>query len=202
MAGQTLFKSPALWDPAAPALHSFLMPSSVNAANLLTLLRLALVPFVILAILDGRHTLALALFAGAAFTDVLDGAVARRFSLVTRAGAWLDPVADKCLLSGVFLALAAAGTVPWWLVGIIFGRDFYILAGAATVMLLTPVREFPPSIWGKVSTFVQIVTVVVWMAGNSSAMLWPCAAFTIWSGIHYTWRTLQVWRHPALPRTH
>ncbi len=166
----------------------------LNAANLLTLLRLVLVPFVILAILDGRHTLALALFAGAALTDVLDGAVARRFRLATPAGAWLDPVADKCLLSGVFLALAGAGTVPWWLVGIIFGRDLYILAGAATVMLLTPVRKFPPSIWGKVSTLVQIVTAVAWMAGNvggARAMLWPCAAFTIWSGIHYTWRTLQ-----------
>jgi len=169
----------------------------INAANLLTLLRLVLVPFVILAILDGRHILALALFAGAALTDVLDGAVARRFHLATPAGAWLDPVADKCLLSGVFLALAAAGTAPWWLVGIIFGRDFYMLAGAATVMSLTPVRKFPPSIWGKVSTFVQIVTAVAWMSGNvgaARAMLWPCAALTIWSGIHYTWRTLQLLR--------
>ena len=170
------------------------MTRKVNAANLLTLLRLVLVPFVILAILEGRHSLALALFAGAALTDLLDGAVARRFRLATPAGAWLDPVADKCLLSGVFLALAGAGTVPWWLVFIVFGRDFYILAGAATVMLLTPVREFPPSIWGKLSTLIQIVTVVVCMAGNSSAMLWPCAAFTIWSGIHYTWRTIQVAR--------
>jgi cardiolipin synthase len=173
------------------------MTRSVNAANLLTLLRLALVPFVILAILDGRHTLALALFAGAAFTDVLDGAVARRFGLSSPVGAWLDPIADKCLLSGAFLALAGAGTVPWWLVFIIFGRDFYILAGAATVMLLTPAREFPPSVWGKLSTLVQIVTVVVCMGANSSVMLWPCAAFTIWSGIHYTWRTLPLIRHPA-----
>jgi cardiolipin synthase len=173
------------------------MPRWLNAANLLTFLRFVLVPFVILAILDGRHTLAPALFAVAALTDVLDGAVARHFRLATPAGAWLDPVADKCLISGVFLALAAAGTVPWWLVGIVFGRDFYILAGVAIVMLLTPVRKFPPSIWGKASTFVQVLTVVAWMAGNvgpARVMLWPCAAFTIWSGIHYTWRTLQVLR--------
>ena len=173
------------------------MPRWLNAANLLTFLRFVLVPVVILAILDGRHTLALALFAVAALTDVLDGAVARRFRLATPAGAWLDPVADKCLISGVFLALAGAGTVPWWLVGIVFGRDFYILAGVAIVMLLTPVRKFPPSIWGKASTFVQVLTVVAWMAGNvgpARVMLWPCAAFTIWSGIHYTWRTLQVLR--------
>ena len=166
----------------------------LNAANLLTILRLVLVPFVIFAILDGHHTLALALFAGAAATDVLDGAVARRFRLATPVGAWLDPVADKCLLSGVFLALATAAMVPWWLVLLIFGRDFYILAGAAIVMRLTPLRRFPPSIWGKLSTFVQIVTAVACLAGNSSAMVWPCAAFTIWSGIHYTWRTLPEWR--------
>jgi cardiolipin synthase len=175
------------------------MTRSVNAANLLTSLRLVLVPFVILAILDGRHPLALALFAGAAFTDVLDGAVARRFGLSTPVGAWLDPIADKCLLSGAFLALAGAGTVPWWLVGIVFGRDFYILAGVAIVMLLTPVRKFPPSIWGKASTFVQVLTAAAWMSGNmgqAGVMLWPCAAFTIWSGIHYTWRTLQLLRHP------
>jgi cardiolipin synthase len=168
------------------------MTRSVNAANLLTLLRFVLVPFVILAILEGHHTRALALFAGAAFTDVLDGAVARHFHLATPAGAWLDPVADKCLLSGVFLALAGAGTVPWWFVLLIFGRDLYILAGAAIVMLLTPVRKFPPSIWGKASTFGMAGSV-----GQARAMLWPCAAFTIWSGIHYTWRTLQLLRDPA-----
>jgi cardiolipin synthase len=173
------------------------MTRPVNAANLLTLLRLVLVPFVILAILDGRHTLALALFAGAAFTDVLDGAVARRFHLATQAGAWLDPVADKCLLSGAFLALAGAGAVPWWLVFIIFGRDLYILAGVAIVMWLTPLRKFPPSIWGKVCTMIQGVTAAAWMAGNvggARVMLWLCAGFTIWSGIHYTWRTLRVVR--------
>jgi cardiolipin synthase len=173
------------------------MTRPVNAANLLTLLRLVLVPFVILAIIDGRHTLALALFAGAAFTDVLDGAVARRFHLATQAGAWLDPVADKCLLSGAFLALAGAGAVPWWLVFIIFGRDLYILAGVAIVMWLTPIRKFPPSIWGKVCTMIQGVTAAAWMAGNvggARVMLWLCAGFTIWSGIHYTWRTLRVVR--------
>ena len=172
----------------------------INAANLLTLLRLALVPFVILAILDGRHFLALALFAGAAITDILDGAVARRFRLATPAGAWLDPVADKCLLSGVFLALASAGTVPWWLVAIIFGRDLYILAGAAIVMSLTPVRKFPPSVWGKIATMIQAVTAAAWMAGNTGdarTMQWLCAASTIWSAIHYTWCTLQVVRAPT-----
>jgi cardiolipin synthase len=178
------------------------MPPWFNAANLLTVVRLLLTPLVIQAILAGRHRLALAVFAVAAATDLADGIAARRLGLATQAGAYLDPVADKCLLSGVYLALAAAGIIPWWLVMVIFGRDLYILAGVAAVMWFTTVRKFPPSVWGKVSTLVQIVTAVAWMARNSlefrmldwfsSAMLWPCAVFTVWSGIHYTWRGIRI----------
>ena len=180
------------------------MPPWVNVPNLLTLVRLILAPLVIQAILDSRHVLALAIFAAAAFTDYLDGAAARRFGIATQAGAYLDPIADKCLLSGVFLALAVAHIVPRWLVALIFGRDVYILLGVATVMLLTSIRRFPPSIWGKVSTFVQIVTAVIWMARDafpcpplnflSFVSLWPCAACTVWSGLHYTWRGVQLAR--------
>src|SRR5690242_12461804 len=103
------------------------MRSWLNLPTFFTLLRLALVPFVLEAILFGRHFLALALFAAAAVTDILDGFAARRLHLATEAGAYLDPVADKCLLSGVFLALAAAAIVPWWFVGVIFARDLYLL---------------------------------------------------------------------------
>lgn len=200
MAGQFVFALP--W--AAHALHSFEMPRWVNVANLLTLLRLLLVPFVVVAILDGHHVRALLLFACAAVTDVLDGLAARRFDLATQAGLYLDPIADKCLLSGVFLALASARLVPRWLVAVIFGRDLYLLCAAGFLLWLTPVRSFPPSIWGKASTFVQIVTAVVCMTRNvlelpvldalSSAILWLCAAFTIWSGLHYTWRGLHLAR--------
>ncbi|HUB31639.1 MAG TPA: CDP-alcohol phosphatidyltransferase family protein [Bryobacteraceae bacterium] len=176
----------------------------VNVPNLFTLLRLFLAPVVIQAILDGKHLAALAVFAGAAATDVIDGAAARHFRMSTQAGAYLDPIADKCLLSGVYLALAVAGIVPWWLVAIIFGRDLYIVLGVATVMLLTSVRRFPPSMWGKASTFAQIVTAVAWMARDAFQvpvldlfarfMLWPCAALTIVSGMHYTWRGVRMAR--------
>ena len=177
------------------------MPRWINVPNGFTALRLALVPFVIEAILHGAHFLALALFAVAALTDVLDGAAARRFGVATQFGAVLDPIADKCLLSGVFLALAAAGAAPWWLVAVVFGRDIYILLGAAAALRFTSLRKFPPSVWGKVSTFVQIVTAVSFMASSlfgaglaervASLMPWPCAAFTVWSGVHYTWRILR-----------
>lgn len=177
------------------------MPRWINVPNGFTALRLALVPFVVQAVLEGRHVLALALFAAAAATDVADGAAARRFGSVTPLGAYLDPIADKCLLCGVFLALAASRAAPWWLVGVIFGRDIYILLGAAAALCFTSLRRFPPSVWGKVATLVQVITVVSLMARDvlltgwaerlSSAVQWPCAAFTVWSGVHYTWRILR-----------
>jgi cardiolipin synthase len=178
------------------------MPAWVNLANFFTLLRLILVPFVIRAIVDGEHVWALTLFFLAAVTDVIDGALARSSSKATRVGAYLDPIADKCLLSGVFLALGAAEIVPWWFVAVVFGRDLFILIGVLAVMALTKVRAFPPSRWGKLSTFVQIVTAISWVVRNawpapvflliSSAMLWVCAAFTIASGLDYARRIPQL----------
>jgi cardiolipin synthase len=174
------------------------MPRWFNLANFFTLLRLILIPYVIGAILAGRHTRALELFFLAAVTDVIDGTLARSYGMSTQAGAYLDPIADKCLLSGIFLALGAVGTVPWWFVAVVLGRDVYILLAVVAVMALTKVRKFPPSRWGKISTFVQIATAVAWMVENiwpvpvlyaiATAMLWVCVVFTIWSGIHYTLR--------------
>src|SRR5262249_54767415 len=94
------------------------MPRWINLANLFTLLRLALVPFIVSDIIHGLHVRALTLFFIAALTDVIDGALARSASGITQAGAYFDPIADKCLMSGVFLALWAAAIVPGWFVGI------------------------------------------------------------------------------------
>src|SRR5579885_2536958 len=142
------------------------MPRWLNIPNCFTVLRIVLVPFIIQSVFNERHVTALILFACAAITDSIDGAVARRFGAITRTGAYLDPIADKCLLSGVFLSLAASSILPWWFVSIIFGRDLYILLAVALILLFTPVRRFPPSVWGKLSTFIQILTAVAWMARN------------------------------------
>jgi len=176
----------------------------VNLPNLLTLLRLLLVPVVIHFIVNGRYLLAGWLFGAAGITDILDGAAARWMGGTTPAGAYLDPIADKCLLSGAYLALAWAHVVPWWLVIVIFGRDVYILLGVGVFLLFTTARRFPPSVWGKVSTFVQICTAILAMArvifGTrvlaelSAAMLWPCVGFTVWSGLDYTWKGIRVYR--------
>src|ERR1044071_7562410 len=170
-------------------------------ANLFTALRLLLAPFIVRDIILGLPLRALTLFFIAALTDVIDGAVARARG-TTQAGAYLDPIADKVLMSGVFLALGAAEMVPWWFVGIVFGRDLLILIGVLAVMALTKVRKFPPSRSGKLSTFVQIVTAICWMTRNawpgpvldaiSSAMLWICAACTVASGLDYTWRGVHL----------
>src|SRR5271169_5301590 len=148
------------------------MPRWFNLANFFTLLRLILVPYVIGAILDGRHSRALELFFVAALTDVIDGTLARSYGLATQVGAYLDPIADKCLLSGIFLALGATGSVPWWFVAVVLGRDIYTLLAVVAVMALTKVRKFPPSFWGKITTFAQIATAVGWMVEN----LWPAPA--------------------------
>lgn len=176
----------------------------LSPPNLFTLARLVLVPFIIEAILRGEHFLALELFAAAAVTDLLDGALARRFGWITPAGAYLDPIADKTLLSGIYVALAVAGYVPVWFVALIFGRDILILGTSGAALYFSRIRAFSPSIWGKCSTFFQIVTAVAWMAQNvfpspvfaraAEALIWPTAALTIWSGIHYAWRGLRLVR--------
>jgi cardiolipin synthase len=180
------------------------MPRWINLANLFTLARLVLVPFVVGAILDGRNIAALELFFAAAITDVVDGFLARNFGQATPFGAYLDPVADKLLLSGIYLALGATGAVPWWLVALVLGRDIFILLAVLGIMALTKVRSFPPSRWGKISTFVQIATAICWMVQNiwqialfhaiAATMVWVCAIFTLWSGVHYTLRGTQSLR--------
>jgi cardiolipin synthase len=178
------------------------MPRWLTLPNLLTLIRLVLTPFIVQDILYGRPAQALGLFLLAAVTDGIDGWLARISDSATQFGAYLDPIADKILMSGIFLALGAAQLVPWWFVAIVFGRDLYLLIAVAAILALTKVRKFPPSQWGKLSTFVQIATAVTWMARNlwpvavleslAATMLWVCAGFTIWSGLHYTVRGVRT----------
>jgi len=175
-----------------------MMPRWANFPNLITGCRLILAPFIVRAILSQQHRLALAIFAVAAATDLIDGLLARHLRLSTKTGAFLDPIADKVLLSSVYVSLATIGSVPWWLVAIIFGRDLFLVAAAGFALLFTRLRRFPPSVWGKASTFLQILCAVCTMARNaaphsgldglSRALVWPAAFGTIWSGTHYAWR--------------
>jgi cardiolipin synthase len=187
--------------PLSPGPGSRRLPT---LPNLVTLSRVALAPFILYAILRQHHLAAVALFAVAAATDAIDGFLARKLHAATPAGAYLDPIADKLLLSGVYVALAVIASVPWWLVAVIFGRDLLILAASAAALLLTRLRAFPPSVWGKLSTFFQILTAVLFLARNASGWpalatlsalsIWPTAALTVWSGMHYAWRGVRLLR--------
>lgn len=180
------------------------MRTWLTLPNLFTLARLLLAPVIVSAILHRRAFAALCIFAVAAATDVIDGYLARHLGAATAAGAFLDPIANKLLLTGVYLALALAGSVPWWLVAVIFARDLLILASAAVALLATKLRAFPPSIWGKASTFFQILTAVAFLgrdafaspllAASCAALVWPTLALTVWSGIHYGWRGARLLR--------
>jgi cardiolipin synthase len=174
--------------------------------NLVTFTRLVLTPVISMAILRQAHGQALALLAVAGLTDALDGYLARRFGGSTRLGAYLDPIADKVLLLTVYISLGSAGLIPPWLVMIVVGRDLLILAFAGAALLWTAHRGFDPSVWGKLSTLVQIVTGVVVIASRAlaSPMLIEWAAMlpaitaitTAWSGLHYAWRAAGMLRPP------
>lgn len=169
----------------------------MNAANLFTLLRLAAVPFAVRAILAGEHVQALLIVGIAAFTDAVDGAIARRFGQVTDAGAYFDPIVDKIFLSAVYISLALIASAPWWLVIEIFARDLLILALSGAALAFTTRRKFPPSIWGKLSTLLQILCALSLLIGNaepgwtaSHIFVWPTAILTAGSGFNYIGRAV------------
>jgi cardiolipin synthase (CMP-forming) len=169
--------------------------------NLLSGLRLALTPYVVLALMarDCRRALLIVFFCG--MTDGLDGFLARRFRWQSKLGAYLDPLADKFLLVSVYISLALSGLAPVWLVWLVVGRDILILAMAGYALVFTRLRDFPPSIWGKISTMVQIATALALMAscaipsnfGDQFAQfgIVLTAIVTAWSGIRYALRGIQ-----------
>lgn len=177
--------------------------------NLFTMVRIAMTPFILLALAHGRFVLGGWLLGAAAFTDLLDGAVARRFGVESKVGLYLDPIADKILLSSVYIGLAAGGSVPVWLVAIIFGRDLWIVGLSAYALRFTEFRDLSPSIWGKASTFLQIVTAVTVMAAagyrNDSlrqageVLVWAVAALAVFTAADYSARGIKWLRGRALP---
>ena len=172
----------------------------VNAANLFTLLRLILTPFVAADILHGHFGRAILVFFAAGITDILDGFLARRLGAASRVGAYFDPIADKILLTAIYLSLGLANAIPWWMVALVFARDLLILAMAAYALLFTSLRKFPPSVWGKVSTFLQIAAAMVVMGARDGIpapvqlALWLMVAGTLWSGLHYAWTGIVLLR--------
>jgi len=156
--------------------------------TILSLSRIAAAPFVWRSITSRDWDTAVPLCILFGLTDLLDGQLARRFGWTSRFGAWSDAIGDKVLLGTVYIALAVAGRAPAWLVGLVFGRDVFILLMAAIGLLFTRIRDFPPSLWGKLSTNVQIATALVLLLDAALARPWfigLCTVTTVLSGLHY-----------------
>jgi cardiolipin synthase (CMP-forming) len=174
-----------------------------NLPNLFTLARLVLAPFIASDILLGRYGRAILLLFAAGFTDVIDGFLARRFQTATRVGAYFDPIADKILLSVIYVSLGLTGALPWWMVAVVFGRDVLILAMAGYGLLFTSLRKFPPSAWGKISTFFQIAAALVVMGERAGIPTPVTLALSLMiiatavSGLHYVWRGLGLLRETS-----
>jgi cardiolipin synthase (CMP-forming) len=167
----------------------------LTTANQITILRLAFVPvFAILVV--GKHDVgALAVMAAAAFSDILDGTVARAFRQVSPLGVALDPIADKVLLSTAFVTLSFRRGLPWWLTIMVLSRDAVILITALLIILVAGYRPFHPTALGKASTVIQSITIfaalclmakVPWVTGALVKFwIFLAAAITVASGLHY-----------------
>jgi cardiolipin synthase len=158
------------------------------------LVRIGLTPLVVSGILRGEYSWAFFWCFAAGITDLFDGAVARRFGAESRLGMVLDPAADKILQVSVFVALGMAGAVPVSIVALVFGRDLLLVTGALFFRMTGRRLTFPPTIWGKLSTVIQILAASA-ILGRFGAPLEPLlvslvAVMTGFSGLHYAARAV------------
>jgi len=167
------------------------------APNQLTLLRLCIIPFIVLAIFDQSYRTAFGLFILAGITDGLDGSLARLLKQRTILGQYLDPMADKLLLSTLFLVLHHEGLISRLVTVLVFARDLGIVLVGAILYVSVGIKDFRPSLFGKANTLAQIVallTVLLSMFYRPPFVLlarhWSLVAtvvFTVVSGFHYAW---------------
>ena len=165
--------------------------------NLLTLTRLFIIPFLVITILDGRFDVAFALFVAAGVSDGFDGLMARLLSQRTRLGQYLDPIADKLLLSTLFIVLTHVALVPRYVTVLVFSRDLGILLISTLLFATGTLRDFRPSLLGKLNTLVQIVGLVsvmlsklwpwTWLNATSDVLLKLIAVLAPVSAAQYAW---------------
>ena len=166
-----------------------------TAPNQLTLLRLIFIPFVITNVLEDNWQWALALLVLAGLSDALDGWLARILDQRTLLGQYLDPIADKLLLSSLFLVLSIAHKIPWKYTVLVLSRDVCILATSVALYATVGFRDFRPSIFGKINTVCQIgaiffvvlaqVMITPSVVALKNIFLYATFGFTLLSGIHY-----------------
>jgi len=168
--------------------------------NQLTLLRLFFIPFINICIVERRYHTALILLIIGGLSDGLDGLAARRLHQQTKLGEYLDPIADKLLLSSLFLVMSSTHMIAWRYTVMVFSRDLGILIISA-LLYTVGLRDFRPGLFGKINTACQIAAVFfvllakvyrdewVWMTAH--VLLYGVFAFTLASAIQYVFLTGQ-----------
>jgi cardiolipin synthase (CMP-forming) len=163
----------------------------VNVPNLLSFLRIALVPVFLWFLLDEFFLAAIAVLAFAGLTDFLDGYLARKLNQTTKLGKMLDPVADRLYIFATLLALSATGYVPWWLAGLVILRDLLMLV-SLPVLASVGYRSLPVHYLGKASTFALLYSFPLLLMGKifteAAFIITPIAwAFALWGVALYWW---------------
>lgn len=163
--------------------------------NQITLLRLSFLPFFLILISYEHYPWALLVLIVAGVSDAADGLLARKLNQRSALGAYLDPLADKLLLSSSFLILAFKQRLAWWLTILVLSRDVLILVVAAVIILISGYRPFPPSIFGKLTTMFQIILVfavvlyaaypTLQLAAVNQVLVYMVAGLSVISGFHY-----------------
>ena len=174
----------------------------MNLPNLLTLLRIVLVPVTVIFLMQGAFGKALILLVVSGITDALDGFFARILNQQTVLGSYLDPIADKALFASCFVTLSIKGVIPGWFTVIVISRDFIILVGIAILSIMSIPYEIRPSVIGKLTTVLQLITLAVFLVsrilpgtiGYAWLMIlqWITIAFTIISGLNYMLRGIKL----------
>jgi cardiolipin synthase (CMP-forming) len=187
-------------EAAQAAMSADRSNATINVANILTLIRLLLVPVFVILLLRHRLNTALLIFCLAGLTDGLDGLIARWFNQRTVLGAYLDPVADKMLLISAFVCLAMLKIIPDWLTVIVLSRDVLILIGIAIFTLAEKKFRIRPSFVSKCTTALQIIMVIVTMMAPDFPGLLPAKYWLVWatavlttvSGLHYIYIGMNI----------
>jgi cardiolipin synthase (CMP-forming) len=167
----------------------------LTAPNQLTLLRMIFLPFIVINLVKADYKWALALFVLAGMSDGLDGLLARKLHQQTLLGQYLDPIADKLLMSTMFLVLSIEHMIPWKYTVVVFSRDVSILLVSGVLFMIAGLRDFRPSIFGKANTFAQVAAVffvllllvepIRWIWIARTTFLRATFIFTIVSAVHY-----------------
>lgn len=193
-----IYSVPSICNPQSTIINLYAM--TINLPNILTVTRILLTPMFVIFLLRDMFGFALIVFTISAVSDGLDGLIARYFDQRTELGAYLDPIADKLLMTASYVSLAAMKILPPWLTVIVITRDLLIILGFAVFALSHKHVEVKPSLVGKCTTAAQVTTIILILLNihvsgfqlTIRIFYWITAILTTVSGLHYVYIGLNV----------